>query len=248
MSNKKDFKEVKKLIDNSGYVTAFTGAGVSTLSGVKDFRGKDGLYKSIDADKMFDIEYFLKDPSYYYINAKDFIYGLGGIKPNIVHKTLAKLEGLGVLKSVITQNIDLLHQKAGSKKVIELHGSPQTHHCVKCETVYSFETIVERLRTADTPYCGKCGGIIKPDIVLFGDARRESSLYGAHREVGAADLMLVLGSSLVVWPAAGLPHEMIRKNKKVVIVNDQPTSLDDQAFAKFDDLKSFFELMDKAYE
>lgn len=119
-------------IMSARYCVAFTGAGVSTLSGIRDFRGKNGLYRDVDADRIFDIDVFYRDPSVYYSMARDFIYTLGEREPSVVHRVLSSLESRGFLKAVITQNIDLLHRKAGSKAVDEIHGSPAVHYCPSC--------------------------------------------------------------------------------------------------------------------
>ena len=132
-----------ELLSNAKHAVVLTGAGISTLSGIPDFRGAGGLYTrtDIDANKLFDLDYFMKDPTYYYEHSKDFLYNLEEKEPNIVHKTLARLEKEGIIHAVITQNIDLLHQKAGSKKVLELHGSPLLHHCLRCGKSWTFEEI-----------------------------------------------------------------------------------------------------------
>ncbi|MCE5256709.1 MAG: NAD-dependent deacetylase, partial [Spirochaetaceae bacterium] len=127
-----EFGKLFGMMKASRHCVAFTGAGVSTFSGIQDFRGKHGLYRTTNAQKIFDIAVFRQDPSYYYSMTKDFIYGLDEKKPSIVHQVLAKLEKLGILQAVITQNIDLLHQKAGSRHVIEIHGTPEPHHCTGC--------------------------------------------------------------------------------------------------------------------
>ena len=184
----------------------FTGAGVSTLAGIKDFRGKDGLYKTAgeDAEKIFDIDYFHKKPSFYYKAAKNFIYNLDQKEPAIVHTELARLEKMGIVKAVITQNIDLLHQKAGSKKVIEVHGSPEIHRCLSCGKIYKFDEIARIVQEDKVPQCS-CGGIIKPDITFFGESLPALAVDEAISEASKADLMLVLGSTLVVYPAASFP-------------------------------------------
>jgi len=129
------------LITRAKNLSAFTGAGVSTLSGLKDFRGKNGLYKEKDAARIFDLKYFRHDPSSYYENSKELIYETDHIKPSLVHKVLADLEANKILKDIITQNIDMLHQKAGSSNILEIHGTPVLHHCIKCGTGFNFETI-----------------------------------------------------------------------------------------------------------
>jgi NAD-dependent deacetylase len=241
-------KELTESILSSEYCVALTGAGISTLSGIKDFRGKDGFYKQkqIDADKIFDLSYFLSDPSYYYMNTKEFIYNLEEKQPNIVHRTLAKLEKQGILKATITQNIDILHQKAGSKKVIEVHGSPKEHNCLDCGKKYSYEEIQDCLRKNEVPYCNSCQGIIKPQITFFGECLDETALTSASREAEKADLMLVLGSSLQVQPAASIPLYTLQNGGKLIIVNNMSTPLDPYAKKRYGSLEECFECIDKA--
>ncbi|HOI23179.1 MAG TPA: Sir2 family NAD-dependent protein deacetylase [Spirochaetales bacterium] len=238
------------LIQESRYCIAFTGAGVSTLSGIRDFRGKNGLYQDLNAEKIFDIEVFREDPSFYYRATRDFIYNLDEKKPSVVHRVLATLEGRGLLKAVITQNIDLLHQKAGSKVVIEVHGSPQAHRCQSCGTTMDFANAAALVKAGALPRCGRCGGALKPDITFFGENLPSGALRKARDEASQADLMLVLGSSLLVYPAASLPHYTLDSGGDIVVVNDMPTHLDRRAKLKFNDLGPLFEylesrLMDK---
>lgn len=234
-------RELTELLKKSEHCVVFTGAGVSTLAGIKDFRGKNGIYNTagIDADKIFDIEYFHMDPSYYYKAAKNFIYNLDMKEPAIVHTELARLEKSGIVKAVITQNIDLLHQKAGSEKVIEVHGSPAIHRCLKCSRKYSFETVAETVQKDTVPFCS-CGGKIKPDITFFGEALPPKAVEAAIREASKADLMIVLGSTLVVYPAASFPGYSVRNGGKLVIVNDMDTPLDYLAALRFRDLETVF--------
>jgi NAD-dependent deacetylase len=155
---------------------------------------------------------------------------------------LAKLEEKGMLKSLITQNIDLLHQKGGSKRVIEIHGSPKIHYCLRCRGVrMPFEEAAALVRQGEFPKCPKCGSILKPGITFFGESLPIDALKEATEEAQEADLMLVLGTSLTVFPAAGLPQHTLRRGGKIVIVNNMPTPLDNQAFFKFDDLGEIFE-------
>ncbi|GBR75871.1 NAD-dependent deacetylase 2 [Candidatus Termititenax persephonae] len=235
------FNKLKDLLNNSKHTIALTGAGVSTLSGIRDFRGKNGLYKDFDADKIFDINYFFQEPTYYYTQTKEFIYSLDKYQPNIIHQTLAKLEQKNIIHAVLTQNIDMLHTKAGSRKVIELHGSPQYHYCTDCQKRYSFAEIVPLVQSAKVPYCDQCGGLIKPDIVFFGDFLNAKTLTSANIEVAKADLMLVLGSSLIVQPAGYFPQTVARKGGKVIIVNEMPTPADKLAEMCFSDLQEFCE-------
>ena len=233
--------ELFELIVKAKYFTALTGAGVSTLSGIRDFRGKDGLYNDMDAEKIFDIVYFEKDPSLYYTQAGSFIYNLDEKESSIVHLLLGELEKRGYLKAVITQNIDLLHQKGGSKNVIEIHGSPETHYCMRCAGIrVSYEEAAAIVRRGEMPKCPKCGKILKPAITFFGESLPANALRQAVTESQKSDLMLVLGTSLTVYPAASMPDYVLRNGGKVVIVNNMPTPLDSRAHLHFDDLGAVF--------
>ena len=237
------FMTLTELLQQAKHAVVLTGAGISTLSGIPDFRGAGGLYTrtDIDANKLFDLDYFMKDQRYYYEHSKDFLYNLDEKEPNIVHTTLARLEEKGVIHAVITQNIDLLHQKAGSRKVLELHGSPLLHHCLSCGKSWSFEEMAPRVRAGEVPACDKCGGIVKPDIVFFGEGLPEYALTEAEREAREADLMLVLGTSLTVYPAAAVPEITLRCGGKLAIINRDPTHLDRYACWTARDLKKEME-------
>lgn len=235
------------LIRESKHCVAFTGAGISTLSGIKDFRGKDGLYEQPETEKMFDINVFRQDPSVYYRLAKDFIYGLEEKKPAIVHTFLAKLEKAKILKAIITQNIDLLHQKAGSEKVFEVHGSPAVHKCQKCGYTETFADVEKTARKGEVPKCRQCGGVLKPEITFFGESLPMQALMDSEKHAKAADLMLVLGSSLTVYPAAALPEITLRSGGKLVIVNAQATHLDELATLRFEDLAETFEYLNEHF-
>lgn len=234
--------ELVRLVREARHCVALTGAGISTLSGIPDFRGPQGLYHrtDIDAEKLFDLRYFMRDPSYYYRHGKDFLYNLDDKTPNLVHTVLAELERQGLLQAVITQNIDLLHHKAGSHRVLELHGSPLHHRCLTCGREYSFQDIVRLVRDGQTPHCESCGGIVKPDIVFFGEALPADVLQEAQEEAARADLMLVLGSSLTVYPAAALPEVTVRCGGKVAVVNASSTYLDNAAVWRGSDLLTAF--------
>ncbi len=230
------------MVKAAKHCVAFTGAGISTLSGIADFRGKNGLYSrtDIDANKLFDIDYFYKDPAYYYKHSRNFIYDLDEYQPSCVHKALAKWEEEGYIKAIITQNIDMLHQKAGSQVVHEVHGSPIEHYCLECGEECSFLHVVELLKTCELPLCGLCGGVLKPKITFFGEALPYEAITAAEEAAVQADLMLVLGSSLRVYPAANLPQYTLRAGGDIVIVNADETSLDGAAKAIFRDLASAF--------
>ncbi|GBU29020.1 NAD-dependent deacetylase [Treponema sp. R8-4-B8] len=235
-------KELYTMIKEAKHLVALTGAGVSTLSGIRDFRGKNGLYNDMDAEKIYDISYFEKDPSFYYKMSGSFIYNLDEKEASIVHIVLGELEKRGYLKALITQNIDLLHQKGGSKNVIEIHGSPSIHYCMRCSGVrVSYEEVAAIVHKGELPKCPKCGRVLKPAITFFGESLPADALRKATAESQKADLMLVLGTSLTVFPAAGMPQYTLRCGGEIVIVNNMPTSLDGRALLHFDDLGSVFE-------
>ena len=239
--NKKKIEKLFALIREAKYMAALTGAGVSTLSGIRDFRGKNGLYNDMDAEKIFSFDYFERDPSFYYNNA-GFIYNIDKAEPSIVHLVLGELEKAGYLKALITQNIDLLHQKGGSNNVIEVHGSPSFHYCLRCAGIrVSFEEAAASVKEGKIPKCPECDRAVKPAITFFGESLPADALRRAVSEAQKADLMLVLGTSLTVHPAASMPEYTLRADGKIVIVNNMPTPLDNRAALCFDDLGSVFE-------
>ena len=243
---------MKRLVESLRHAqcaAAMTGAGVSTLCGIPDFRGPQGLYKNPDAERIFDIDWFDRNPAIYYRGCRELVYGLGAFQPGPVHNALKRLEDAGRLAGIATQNIDMLHQKAGSTNVYEVHGSPIRHHCRRCGDAKSFDEIMSmiaangglsRLGEPYVPRC-HCGGVYKPDITFFGESLPEAAFIGAQELAMRADVMLVLGTSLTVFPAAGLPRLTLQKGGKVFIVNAQPTPLDSCAEARYDDLAAFAE-------
>jgi len=234
--------EFFKFIKNSSKVVVLTGAGVSTDCGIPDFRSSNGLYSRYDPNRVFDIEYFLHNPSYFYDFARKEILKMVETKPSSTHYMLAKLEQIGLLKAVVTQNIDLLHQKAGSKNVIELHGNIKDAYCLDCEKRYDFLEILKSRN--DVPRCEECGGLIKPDIVFFGEMLSQRALEEAFYLAKNSDLMIVMGSSLVVQPAASLPLYAMEKGAKFLIVNKGETALDHLATRKYEfNLSEFSEMV-----
>lgn len=169
-------------------------------------------------EEILSLDCFLAEPQLFYGWAKEFIYRLDDFHPAAVHRVLARLEEAGRLDSVYTQNIDLLHRKAGSRRVYELHGSPAQHHCLRCRRMFSYREIAPLVLDDRIPRC-ECGGLIKPDIVFYGENLDEALLDRAFAELGRARLLLVLGSSLTVQPAASLPLATCRGGGKIVIVN-----------------------------
>lgn len=237
-------QEIIDFIKSARHLVAFTGAGVSVLSGIKDFRGKNGLYKTMNAEKIFDLDVFKKDASFYYSQAKDFVYNLDEKEPACTHRVLAKLEELQYLKALITQNIDMLHQKAGSKNVIEVHGSATVHYCIKCGEKGEQAEVFEKARKGEVPLCKKCGASLKPAITFFGESLPLKALNEAIKEVRSADALMVLGSSLTVYPAAALPSYTIENGGHLMIVNDMPTSYDEYATLKYSSLEDVFEYLE----
>lgn len=203
-------------------IAVLTGAGLSTAAGVPDFRGPKGLYvtRAYDPETVFEISYFDRDPKPFYQFSRDFLGMLDTIAPTRTHIFLADLEKLGRDITVITQNIDGLHQRAGSARVLPMHGDYETARCRKCRSAYAGAEVRKMMAEADVPACGKCGGVIKPDVVFFGEAVLHPD--EAERAARASDLMLVLGSSLQVYPAAALPRYA---GGDVVIVNRGPVGL-----------------------
>lgn len=218
---KDEIKELQKMIDESNNIVFFGGAGVSTESGIKDFRSKDGLYNekySVPPETILSAGYFYSNTEGFYKFYRDKLNCLDK-EPNVTHKYLAKLEKKGKLKCVITQNIDGLHQKAGSKKVYELHGSIYRNYCIKCNKFYEPEYI---FNSKGVPKC-ECGGIIKPDVVLYGEQLGEDFMK-AQYDVIHADMMIVAGTSLNVYPASGLVSNF--RGKYLVIINRSTTDYD----------------------
>ena len=240
-----NIKDLFNLIKGSKYAYAFTGAGVSTLSGIPDFRGVNGVYNTTfegyNPEEILHIDFFYKHPEIFYAWCKDVWYNLDEYKPNIVHKTLSKLEKIGYINGIITQNIDMLHTRAGSKKIYELHGSSRSAHCTKCNKGFSYNDIAPAIRSSKVPYCDKCKGLIKPDIVLYGEGLDSELLLNVESICKSCDLLLVLGSSLTVQPASILPELVRHYGGKVVIINNGATYADDFALMKLDDLKDAFE-------
>lgn len=241
--------ELEDYIKNSHSTVIMSGAGISTLSGIPDFRSSHGIYSDswngMNVEEILDIGFFRLHPDVFYAWAKDVWYRLEDYEPNIVHKTLAVLENKGYVDGIFTQNIDMLHTRAGSKKVYEVHGSAKHHYCTQCGEHYDYKDIAPIVRQNKVPYCKRCGGLIKPDIVFYGEGLNSSILMRAEHMFSYCDLCLILGSSLVVQPAASFPFNTIRGKGKIVIVNKQSTSLDSFATLHFDDLNGLFEPLSK---
>ncbi len=241
-------REFVNIVKSASKAYVLTGAGVSTPSGIPDFRGKDGIYKKIPPD-IFDIEKFYADPKRYYSFHKERLSLMKKAEPNVVHETIAKMEEKGLIEAVITQNIDGLHQKAGSKKVFELHGTITQYICTKCGKIYDSEEIDPRLEEEEIPHCDECGGLLKPNVVFFGEPLPEKTLLESFRIAEEADLAIAIGTSLVVYPAALIPRRTVETGGRLVIITIGPTGLDDLAYRKYDvELGEFFECVMRALE
>jgi NAD-dependent deacetylase len=220
--------KLKEILINSNNIVFFGGAGVSTESGIPDFRSASGLFnerlnKTFTPEQLVSHTYFMRYTEDFYKFYKDkLIYEEA--KPNDAHLALAKLEKLGKLKAVITQNIDGLHQAAGSKNVFELHGSVHRNYCTKCHKFYPVEFI---LKASKTPTCTDCGGTVKPDVVLYEEGLDEDVINGAVNAIAHADTLIIGGTSLVVYPAAGLINYF--KGKNLILINKSTTSADTKA-------------------
>jgi NAD-dependent deacetylase len=235
---KDEYKKALDMIEEAEYVFSLTGAGVSTLSGIPDFRtDTSGVWDRFDQTRIFDINVFRSEPQLFYEFAKEYIYTFKNVKPNPSHFLLAELEKMGKVSGVATQNIDGLHQAAGSIHVYELHGHPRSSHCLECNSKFSLEETELRLENRPYPSCD-CGGIIKPDVVFYGEMLPRHALIGAMEEATHCDLLLVLGTSLVVYPAASIPEIALQNGANIIIFNKTPTPLDHRAsLIIMDDLK-----------
>jgi NAD-dependent deacetylase len=216
------------LVEPGPRTVALTGAGASAASGVPTYRGAGGSWSRYDPSKYASIDYFRSDPGYYWRFFRDERYpALSRARPNPVHASLAELERLGRLTAVVTQNIDGLHQAAGSNRVLELHGNSHRFRCDSCRAEMSADSARRLIDDAIPPACPDCGRpSLRPDVVLFGEALPVDVLGRAAEEMARADLVIVVGSSLVVEPAASLPLRALDHGAKLAILNIDPTPLD----------------------
>lgn len=222
-------EQLAKWIDESNYIVFFGGAGVSTESGIPDFRSVDGLYNQqykYPPETMLSHSFFMREPEEFFRFYENKVLAPDA-EPNNAHKALASLEAKGKLKAVITQNIDGLHQKAGSKEVLELHGSVLRNYCMQCGKSYDLDTVIDKIRTEKIPYCDKCKKIIKPDVVLYEEGLDNSIMSRAVQHLQNADMLIIGGTSLVVYPAAGLIDYY--HGNKLVLINRDKTARDSVA-------------------
>ena len=221
--------ELKKLIEKSNNIVFFGGAGTSTESNIPDFRSSSVLFseklnRNFTPEQLVSHTFFVKYPEEFFKFYKDkLIYP--DAKPNNAHKALAKLEEMGKLKAIVTQNIDGLHQMAGSKNVYELHGSVHRNYCTKCHKFFDLDGMLDL--GGNIPHCDKCGSVVKPDVVLYEEGLDNATVEGAIRAISSADLLIIGGTSLVVYPAASFINYY--RGRDLVLINKSSTGYDNTA-------------------
>jgi NAD-dependent deacetylase len=224
-----------ELLAASSCTVALTGAGVSVPSGIPDFRTPEtGLWANVDPMEVAHIDVFERDPERFWSYYRPRFHELGDKQPNGAHAALAELERRGLLEGVVTQNIDRLHRVAGSRNVVEVHGSIETSSCTRCAIAYEIEEVDALFDGRGVAVCSTCGGGVKPDVVLFGELLSESAIVRARDLAERAELMLCVGSSLAVHPVAGLPRLTLDCGGRLAIVTKGPTPYDEDAELKLD--------------
>jgi NAD-dependent deacetylase len=222
------------LVRGAGSVVALTGAGISVPSGIPDFRSPGtGIWENVDPMEVAHIDAWRADPERFWSFYGDRFQALGDKRPNGAHEALVELQRRGLLDAVVTQNIDMLHRKAGTRDLTEVHGSIASSSCLACGERYGLEEVLARLGAAPVPSCA-CGRPLKPDVVLFGEFLPAAALARATDLAAAADLLLCVGSSLEVYPVAQLPGITLRHGGDVAIVTQGPTPYDGRAAVKLD--------------
>jgi NAD-dependent deacetylase len=227
-------ERLAELIEARRPCVVLTGAGVSTESGIPDFRSPAGIWAEFDPLEYASLDAFRADPGKVWRFYAPRFSMLTEAEPNAAHVAIAELERRGFVRAVITQNIDLLHERAGSRDVIEVHGSIRTSSCLSCRTAYPLAEVAAQLETRDAPVCPQCGAVLKPDVVFFGEMLPEGAIDRAYALAGEAGLLLVVGSALEVWPVAELPLVTRRAGGSVAIVNRGPTAGDGDAELRID--------------
>jgi NAD-dependent deacetylase len=227
--------QLAELLRESSCTVALTGAGISVPSGIPDFRTPgEGVWEDVDPMEVAHIDAFRSDPSRFWDFYRPRFQTLGDKRPNDAHLALAELERRGLLEAVITQNIDMLHVKAGSESVIEVHGSIRTSSCQACGESFELESVEALFDDAGVAICSACAGPVKPDVVLFGEMLDAGAIAAAERLSAEADLMLCVGSSLEVYPVAGLPSVTLGCGGRLAIVTKGPTPFDADAAVRMD--------------
>ncbi len=230
MVTNEEIKIARQLIEESNKICVFTGAGISVDSGIPDFRSEGGLWDRYDPHEYGTYESFMQDPSKFWTMGQELAEVMLKASPNPAHQAVAELESRGKLLGVITQNIDNLHQAAGNTNVIELHGNYLKAYCMECKKVYVGEEIHRRVVDGEIPpLCDACGGVLKSEAILFGEPMPEEPMSEAVEICKETDLMLVIGSSLTVYPAAFLPQLAKNNGAKIILINIAGTNRDDIA-------------------
>jgi NAD-dependent deacetylase len=227
-------ERLARLIRERQPCVALTGAGVSTESGIPDFRSPEGLWAEFDPLEYASLEAFRRDAEKVWRFYRPRYSALVDAEPNAAHRALASLEQLGLLRAVVTQNIDLLHERAGSREVVEVHGSIRSSSCPRCRASYALAEVLALLEQETAPRCAECASVLKPDVVFFGELLPAGAIDRAYELARSAALMLVVGSTLEVHPVAGLPLETLAAGGALAIVNRGPTALDDEAVLRID--------------
>ena len=228
-------RQLAWLIEQSECTVALTGAGISVPSGIPDFRSPGtGLWEKVNPMEVAHIDAFRRDPVRFWSFYRPRLHSLDGIEPNPAHRVLAQLEQRELLEAVITQNIDMLHVKAGSERVIEVHGSIRTGSCQRCGARYSLAEIDELFDGEGVAVCSSCEGNVKPDVVLFGELLPADAMADAESLAARADLMLCIGSSLEVYPVAGLPSVTLGRGGRIAVITQGPTPFDPDAAVRMD--------------
>ena len=229
-----EVERLARLFRDLGPAVPLTGAGISTESGIPDFRSPVGIWARYDPAQYATIDAFRADPvkvwSFYSLRMRTLLEA----EPNAGHRALAALEREGHVRAVVTQNVDGLHQRAGSREVVEVHGTIRSATCLRCGRGHALTEVLELLVDADAPVCTGCGAIVKPDVVMFGEPLPEGAIDRAYELARTTRLLLVVGSSLEVWPVSMLPRETRGAGGAVAIVNRGPTAFDAEAVVKLD--------------
>lgn len=230
-------REAARLLRQARYVVALTGAGLSTPSGIPDFRSPNsGMWEHADPMEVASLYGFRADPRKFYEWVSPLARAIREAQPNPAHTALARLEAMGVLRALITQNIDRLHSRAGSKNVLEVHGHVGQATCIYCYKILPYEEmLVGWLERGDLPRCPECGNVMKPNVILFGEQLPVVPYTAAKAAAKQCDVFIVAGSSLEVFPVSDLPNIALKCGAKLIIVNRAPTYLDDQATMLIDD-------------
>jgi NAD-dependent deacetylase len=224
-----------ELIRGSGCTVVLTGAGVSVPSGIPDFRTPEtGLWANVDPMEVAHIDVFERDPARFWSYYRPRFQSLGDKRPNPAHEALAELERRGLIEGVITQNIDRLHRAAGSRNVVEVHGSIETSSCTRCASVFDLDQVDALFDADGIAVCSACAGAVKPDVILFGELLSESAMTRARDLAERAELMICVGSSLAVYPVAGLPQLTLERGGRLAIVTKGETAYDGEAELKLD--------------